>query len=64
MSLTVVDVDLDLRIIHAWMAEVGKNFRTAYYESLGFKEGEKQQSQLEKLLKADVISKETWPYGL
>lgn len=41
------------------MAEVGKNFRTAYYESLGFKEGEKQQIQLESLLKADVIGKET-----
>lgn len=34
---------------------IGKNFRSAYYETLGFRENEKSISQLENQLKADVI---------
>jgi hypothetical protein len=33
----------------------GKNFRSTYYESLGFRENEKSVSQLENCLRADVI---------
>lgn len=34
---------------------VGKNFRSTYYESLGFRENEKSISQLENILKLEVI---------
>ena len=34
---------------------IGKNFRSAYYETLGFRENEKSISQLENQLKADII---------
>ncbi|XP_003386738.1 PREDICTED: TBC1 domain family member 7-like [Amphimedon queenslandica] len=34
---------------------IGKNFRSAYYETLGFRENEKSISQLENQLKADLI---------
>ena len=37
------------------MTDFGKNFRTAYYESLGFKEETNDLNLLEDLLKADVI---------
>lgn len=33
----------------------GKNFRSAYYESLGFRESEKCISQLDHQLKVEVI---------
>lgn len=35
--------------------DLGKNFRTAYYETLGFKEEASDLNLLEDLLKADVI---------
>ena len=37
--------------------DLGKNFRTAYYETLGFKEEASDLNLLEDLLKADVIGK-------
>ena len=38
-------------------ATAGKNFRSSYYKSLGFKGDEKLLSQLEGLIKADPIGK-------
>ena len=32
-----------------------KNFRSSYYESLGFRSGEKSLSYLEALLKAEAV---------
>lgn len=34
-----------------------RNFRSAYYKSLGFKEGEKSITHLEMLLKAEIFGK-------
>ena len=36
-------------------ADLAKNFRASYYESLGFRGGEKSLSHLEGLLKAEVL---------
>ena len=35
--------------------ERGRNFRSAYYDSLGFRENEKAMTLLESLLKSEVI---------
>ena len=35
-----------------------KNFRSAYYKSLGFRKSEKSVSHLELLLKAEVFGKQ------
>ena len=37
------------------LASAGKNFRSSYYKSLGFRGEEKNISQLEGLIKADPI---------
>ena len=36
-------------------SDLAKNFRASYYESLGFRGGEKSLSHLEGLLKAEIL---------